>query len=58
MLPSGLPAESARRELIVVVDTDVVSFLFKRDTRAELYRRHLEGRRPLISAQTLAELHH
>jgi predicted nucleic acid-binding protein len=45
-------------EPIVVADTDVVSFLFKRDTRAELYRRHLEGRRPVISAQTLAELYH
>jgi tRNA(fMet)-specific endonuclease VapC len=43
---------------LVVADTDVVSFLFKRDTRAELYRSHLEGRRPVISAQTLAELRH
>ncbi len=40
----------------VVVDTDVVSFLFKRDTRAELYRPHLDGKEQIISFQTLAEL--
>lgn len=28
---------------IVIVDTDVASFLFKEDTRAELYKPHLEG---------------
>jgi len=28
----------------VIVDTDVVSFLMKGDTRAEFYRPHLEGR--------------
>lgn len=27
---------------VVVVDTCVVSYLIKRDTRAELYRPHLE----------------
>lgn len=41
---------------IVVVDTDVISFLFKGDTRADLYRPHLEGRVALIAAQTRAEL--
>ena len=40
----------------VVVDTDVLSFLFKSDTRADLYRPHLVGRRPAISFMTLAEL--
>jgi tRNA(fMet)-specific endonuclease VapC len=40
----------------VVLDTDVVSFVFKRDSRAAIYRKHLEGRRWIISAQTLAEL--
>ena len=40
----------------VVVDTDVVSFLFKRDTRAELYRAHLDDKELIISFQTLAEL--
>lgn len=40
----------------VVVDTDVVSFLFKGDTRASLYRRHLEGKIPAVSFMTVAEL--
>jgi predicted nucleic acid-binding protein len=40
----------------VVVDTDVVSFTFKRDTRAVPYRRHLVGRTLLVSFMTLAEL--
>lgn len=41
---------------IVVIDTNVVSYAFKRDTRALLYRPHLEGRLGVIAAQTLAEL--
>lgn len=40
----------------VVVDTDVISFLFKADTRADLYRPHLDGRLVVISFMTLAEL--
>jgi len=40
----------------VVVDTDVVSFLFKGDERAELYLPFLEDRQWLISFQTQAEL--
>jgi predicted nucleic acid-binding protein len=40
----------------VVVDTDVVSYGFKGDTRAELYDAHLLDRRLLISFMTLAEL--
>src|SRR5712692_10797518 len=39
-----------------VLDTDVVSFLFKRDTRAEGYRKHLTGKLLVISFMTLAEL--
>ena len=39
-----------------VIDTDVVSFLFKRDTRAELYKPHLLGVRPVVSFMTVAEL--
>jgi tRNA(fMet)-specific endonuclease VapC len=39
-----------------VVDTDVVSFLFRQDTRAALYRRHLDGRLLLVSFMTVAEL--
>ncbi|HEY0097434.1 MAG TPA: type II toxin-antitoxin system VapC family toxin [Pyrinomonadaceae bacterium] len=41
---------------IVVVDTDVVSFIFKGDTRGSLYRPHLDGRLAIIAAQTRAEL--
>jgi len=41
----------------VVVDTDVVSFLFKRDARAESYRRHLDGKLSVISFMTVAELY-
>ncbi|MGI8539211.1 MAG: type II toxin-antitoxin system VapC family toxin [Rubrobacteraceae bacterium] len=40
----------------LVVDTDVVSFIFKRDSRAELYRPHLDGELLVISFMTVAEL--
>ncbi len=40
----------------VVVDTDVVSFDFKRDSRANLYHPHLVGRILVISFMALAEL--
>lgn len=40
----------------VVVDTDVVSYQFKRDTRAPLYDAHLQGKTCVISFMTLAEL--
>jgi tRNA(fMet)-specific endonuclease VapC len=39
-----------------VIDTDVVSFLFKRDTRADAYKPHLVGRRLVVSFMTVAEL--
>ena len=39
-----------------VVDTDVWSFLFSNDSRAERYRDALDGRRIGVSAQTVAEL--
>ena len=39
-----------------LVDTDVVSFLFKGDTRAVAFRKHLTGRLLGISFMTLAEL--
>lgn len=42
---------------VVVVDTDIVSFRFKKDTRARLYKRHLIGQDPLIAFMTFAELH-
>ncbi|HVW10637.1 MAG TPA: PIN domain-containing protein [Bryobacteraceae bacterium] len=40
----------------VILDTDVVSFLFKRDTRADLYVERLRDRQLLISFMTEAEL--
>lgn len=39
-----------------VVDTDVVSFLYKEDTRADLYRPHLMSPPFIVSFMTLAEL--
>lgn len=33
----------------VVIDTDVVSYLFKRDTRGELYKPHLDGKLGILS---------
>ena len=39
-----------------VVDTDVVSMLFKGDSRAVSYRSHISGRLLGISFMTLAEL--
>ncbi len=41
---------------IAVVDTNVVSYVFKNDTRAELYEPVLDGKLLMIAAQTLAEL--
>jgi predicted nucleic acid-binding protein len=40
----------------VVVDTNVVSYVFKRDTRARSYHRYLTGQTLVISFMTLAEL--
>ncbi len=40
----------------VLLDTDVVSFIFKKDTRAAFYQKHLEGKVPAISFMTVAEL--
>jgi tRNA(fMet)-specific endonuclease VapC len=41
-----------------LVDTNVVSYLVRRDTRAELYRPYLEGKEIAISFMTVAELRH
>lgn len=41
---------------IVVVDTDVISFIFRDDSRNALYQPHLDGKLALIAAQTRAEL--
>jgi len=40
----------------IVLDTDVVSFLFKGDSRAPMYLSHLQNRQWLISFMTEAEL--
>ena len=40
----------------VVVDTDVVSFIFKGDSRADLYDPHLVGKLTIVSFMTIAEL--
>ena len=40
----------------VVLDTDVVSFLFKGDSRAQIYLPHLQNRQWLISFMTEAEM--
>jgi predicted nucleic acid-binding protein len=42
--------------LAAVVDTDVVSFEFKRDTRAQLYAPDVAGRTLVVSFMTVAEL--
>lgn len=40
----------------LVVDTDIVSFIFKKDTRSELYTPHLIQTPKFISFMSLAEL--
>lgn len=40
----------------VVVDTDVVSFVFKGDSRADAYGPHLVGKLTIVSFMTIAEL--
>jgi predicted nucleic acid-binding protein len=39
-----------------VIDTDIFSFLLKKDTRAEPYKPHLDGHFLFISFMTVAEL--
>ena len=41
---------------MLVVDTDVVSYLFKQDTRGDLNKPHLRGHLLVISPMTRAEL--
>jgi predicted nucleic acid-binding protein len=41
---------------LVVVDTDVLSFIFKHDSRGAAYKSHLAGKEIIISFMTLAEL--
>jgi len=40
----------------VVLDTDIISYLYKRDTRADLYRQHLNDPPFIISFMSLGEL--
>lgn len=40
----------------MIVDTDVVSYIYKKDTRAEKYEPHLVNAIKSISFMTLAEL--
>jgi predicted nucleic acid-binding protein len=44
--------------MAVVVDTDVVSYLFKADSRARWYRPRLARQLRLVSFMSLAELDH
>src|ERR1017187_2220264 len=50
------PPFRSRRMTPVVVDTDVVSFLFKNDNRAQLYLPLMRNRDLLVSFMTEAEL--
>jgi predicted nucleic acid-binding protein len=43
---------------LVVVDTDVLSFIFKHDSQGAAYKPHLAGKEIIISFMTLAELNH
>jgi tRNA(fMet)-specific endonuclease VapC len=40
----------------VVIDTDVISYLFKGDTRGALYQPHLDNKLGVLSFMTVAEL--
>ncbi len=42
--------------MAVVVDTNIVSYIFKEDSRAELYETHLLNVPKFISFMSLAEL--
>ncbi len=42
---------------VLVLDTDVASFIFKGDTRAETYRPYLRGKTLALSFMTVAELY-
>ena len=41
---------------LLLLDTDVFSFLFKRDSRAAMYAPHLVNAQPCLSFQSVAEL--
>ena len=39
----------------ILLDTNIVSYLEKNDSRVEGYRRHLEGKRHVICFMTVAD---
>ena len=41
----------------VLLDTNIVSYVMKGDTRAALYRRHIDGQTLAVSFMTVAELY-
>jgi predicted nucleic acid-binding protein len=41
---------------VILLDTNVISFLLKGDSRAQSYAPHLQGRRLVLSFMTVAEL--
>ena len=41
---------------LVILDTNIVSYIFNKDTRALYYQNQIQGQRVLISFQTLEEL--
>jgi len=42
---------------VLVLDTNIVSYLMRGDTRAEKYRGHIEGKTLAISFMTVGELY-
>ena len=42
--------------MLVVADTSIVSLICKRDPRSRFYQMQMEGRRAIISFQTLEEM--
>lgn len=50
-----MEAETLSEE-VILADTNVVSFIFKEDTRSAFYTPHIENKLTGIAAQTLAEL--
>jgi tRNA(fMet)-specific endonuclease VapC len=40
----------------VLLDTDVLSYLFKQDSRGEVFKPHIEGKLGIVSFMTVAEL--
>ncbi|MDP2899062.1 MAG: type II toxin-antitoxin system VapC family toxin [bacterium] len=41
----------------VVVDTDIISYLLKRDSRADWYKTHMKGTRLMVCFVTIGELY-